>query len=153
MGWYSTVPTTLTALAATFRQAPGLADLTVYDGPEATDAAPLATLTVGQGPEDDPTAVTGQAEREGLSARRSQETYTVMCLLSVCDPASSIPAARARVFDFYAEVGAVLAADPRLGGAVMQAQPGSFTYDQDLDDTGATAEISFGVDVVAFTRV
>ncbi|WP_202235291.1 hypothetical protein [Actinacidiphila reveromycinica] len=148
----STVPAALAALVDTFNTAPGLADVTVFDGPVATNAAPMAALTVGYGLDDDPTGVSGSTDRPGLSASPSEEAYTVTCVASVLDGGGSVPAARGRVFAIYAEVGAALAADPRLGGAVMQAQPGSVSLTQEQGNAGALVSLSFGIDVVAFTR-
>lgn len=152
MAWYSTVPDVLGALVAAFTAAPGLDGVTVYDGPVPTEAAPMEALTVGYGLDDDPTGAQGSTEREGLSAKRSQETYTVTCVVSVLNAAGRIPEARARVFEIYAEVGAALAADPRLGIPGVQAQPGSVSLTQEQVTSGALVSLAFGVDVVAFTR-
>jgi hypothetical protein len=153
MAWMSTVPDALDALVAAFRGAPGLADVTVFDGPTVTASAQQEAITVGDdGDQEDPTAVEGQNTREGLAAAPDREQYGIRCAVIVQDGSGNISAARRRAYQLLGEVGDVLAADQRLGGAVMMAQLGASTLAQGQDEDGATATISFNIEVDAFSR-
>lgn len=154
MGWFSTVPAVLDALAATFKaalQAAGGFDaVVVFDGPTVTEAAPLEAVTVGYA-DDEVTSVDGTAAHEGLAVNRSREQYTVNCSVAVLTGSGNTKAARARVYEIFNVLGAALSADPTLGCTVMMAQPGSMTLTQSQDATGAVADVVFGVDIDAFT--
>lgn len=149
--WGSTVPGTLLALIELFKTAPGLG-VRVYDGPDLDGAQPDEAITIGMAGPDDPAAVEAQTVREGLAVGRSHEEYTVHCLIEVRTGSGSVATARARAFDLYGAVGGTLAADPRLGGAVMSAQPGAWSYSQVQDGAGFLATIALDVDVDAYTR-
>lgn len=153
MAWMSTIPDAVDALVAAFRAAPGLSGVKVFDGPVVTASGQMEAVTVGDvGDQEDPTAVEGQNTREGLAATRDREQYTIRCAVLVLNGAGDASAARRRAYQLLGEIGEVLAADQRLGGAVMIAQLGSSTLSQDQDETGATATVAFNVEVDAFTR-
>ncbi|MFI0897068.1 hypothetical protein [Streptomyces sp. NPDC020983] len=152
MVWQSTVPDALDALVAALRAAPGLADVTVFDGPVVTASGQVEAITVGAGDEEDPTAVEGQNAREGLAPMPDREQYTIRCAALVLNGAGNMPAARRRVYQLLGEVGGVLAADQRLGGVVMMARLGTSTLTQVQDETGAAATVAFAVEIDAFTR-
>lgn len=152
MAWTSTVPGVLDALVAAFQGAPELEGVRVFDGPVVTQAAPLEALCVGfSGDPDEPVAVQGQTQREGLAVARSREQYSVQCAASVLNGSGDISAARRRAYELYAAAGAALAADPTLARTVLSAQPGATTLAQDQTTDGAVATVAFAVDVDAFT--
>jgi hypothetical protein len=152
MAWGSSVPGALDALVATLSAAPGLTGVTVADGPVVTGSGQQEAVTVGLGDPEDPTAVEGQNAREGLAASPDREQYGIRCAVIVRDGSGDTPAARRRAYQLLGEIGEVLAADQRLGGAVMVAQLGSWTLAQDQDGKGAIVTLAFTVEVDAFTR-
>lgn len=152
MAWGSTVPVAVDALIVVLRGAPDLAGVRIFDGPDTDASSQVEALLVGLGSEDDPTAVDGQSSREGLSTRRDHEQYGIRCVLIVLNGSGDITAARRRAFDLLGAVGGALAADQSLGGAVMTARLGTYSYSQDQDEQGARAVLAFTVDVDAYTR-
>lgn len=152
MAWGSTLPAAMDALLQRFATAPELDGVKVYDGPVIDGSSALEALTVGYAGEDEPTAADGQSAREGLGADRSHEEYTVRCAIEVLNGSDDAPAARRRAFELLGVVGGVLAADPRLGGAVMSAQVGTWTLAQAQTPQGAFVTLPFEIDVDAYTR-
>lgn len=152
MAWGSTVPDVVDALVVAFRGAPDLVGVRVFDGPDTDASSQTEALLVGLGSEEDPTAVDGHSSREGLSNARDREQYGVRCVLIVLNGSGKIAVARRRAYALLGAVGGLLAADQRLGGAVMTAQLGTHSYSQDQTEQGAHAVIAFTVDVDAFTR-
>lgn len=152
MAWASTVPDALDALVAAFRGAPGLADVAVFDGPVVTGSGQQEAVTVGIGDQEDPTAIEGQNDREGLAATPDREQYGIRCAVIVRKGVGDISAARRRAYQLLGEIGGLLAADPRLGGTVMRAQLGASNLAQEQDGKGALASLTFTVEVDAYTR-
>lgn len=155
MAWGSTTPVVIEALVTALRGAPELTGVKVYDGPTLSGSSAKEALNVGTSPSPDVDAATsaeGQESREGLAVDRTREQYTIHCGVSVLNGSSNAPAARRRVFELLAAVGAALAADPTLGRTVLQVQIGTWTLAQQQGQTGAVATIAFGIDVDAFTR-
>jgi hypothetical protein len=153
MAWGSTVPAAVDALVALLRTASGLEGVKVFDGPGVTGSSQTEAVMVGVGANEDPTAVDGRQDREGLSTARDREQYEIRCALAVVNGSGDISAARRRAYELLGVVGGVLASDQRLGGAVLNAQLGSAAFTQDQTEQGAEAVISFTVDVDAFTHV
>lgn len=152
MAWASSVPGALDALVTALRAAPGLADVTVFDGPVVTASGQQEAVTVGDiGDPEDPTAVEGQNAREGLAPAPDREQYTIRCAVIVRVGGGDASAARHRAYQLLGEIGGVLAGDQRLGGAVMIAQLGSWSLAQGQDGKGALVTLAFNVDVDAFT--
>jgi hypothetical protein len=152
MAWGSSVPTVLQALVSTLRGAPALEGVPVFDGPALDGTSQDAVVTIGYtGDPEDPGTVSGQNEYEGLSTARSREQYTVRCAVSVRDGTGDPVAPRTRAFELLSVVGGVLAANPSLGGACMQAGIGAWSLIDDQATTGAVATIAFSIDIDAFT--
>lgn len=152
MSWASTVPTAITGLVEALRAVPDLAGI-VHDGPEMSNGSATEYIAVGflgANAEDD-TAVEGNLAIEGMATSPNRETYTVRCSAQAVDGGTDITAARGRVYDLLAQVGAGLAADTTLGGAVMQASIGDVSLAQTQDSRGAVATLAFGVDCAAYT--
>lgn len=150
--WGSTIPAAIDALVTALTQADGLGSVAVLDGPEVDASSRDEALIVGAGAVDDPTAVDASTEHEGLSLERDREQYGIRCVLMVRDGSGSVPAARRRAYDLLGAVGAALAADYTLGGAVMTAGLGTHGLSQDQDERGAHIVIAFTIDVDAYTR-
>lgn len=151
MGWGSTTPAAISGLLTAFKSSPDLTGVKILDGPEVTTGATEA-ITVGYS--DDPAvqvAVDAVMAMEGLAANPSHEQYMIHCAVSVLRGNGDIAAARARVYELFGAVGAALAADPRLGGAVMLAQISSYNLTQAQGSKGALAILAFTVEVEAFT--
>lgn len=154
MSWTSSVPNAIDALVQAFTTTPELDGVAVYDGPVVTQAGKLEAITVGFNGDETPgaSAVDGQSSREGLAIGRDREQYTIQCSASVLNGSGDISAARRRAYELYGLVGGVLAADQRLGGAVMTTQLGAARLVQDQTADGAVATVEFGIDCDAFTR-
>lgn len=151
MAWQSTLPTALDALVSMLR-----ADLgsIVWDGPEVRDAAALEAVFVGHTGGDEGTAASGAMSQPGLALQPDREQYAISCAASVLNGASDITAARNRAYELLAAVGAVLTANHTLGGVVMSAQLGEWSLEQQqIQELGAYASITFDVDVEAFTHL
>lgn len=152
--WMSSVPGAYDALAGVLSDALALEGVTVLDGPVVTDQALMEAVIVGY--EDSETSAVVEASNapEGLGRARDRETYSITCAVEVLLGSSvDMPTARRRAYALLGLVGAVLAQNPRLGGAVMMASLGTHTLSQMQGGQGALAQIVFGVEVDAFTRL
>lgn len=147
MAWGSSVPAALTALVTTLDA--GL-DVRVLDTTVVSDAATRETVNVGYQSPDQP-AVEAQNTPEGYGGSPDRELYTVNCAVRVLK-AKDIVTARARAFELFGQAGALIKADPRLGGAVMRASVGVWSMLPQAGQGGALVEILFGVDCDAFTN-
>lgn len=158
MSWSSTVPAAMTALLGAFRNSPDLASpVAVRDGPVTTASSALDAVIVGwEGDEGDDVAVEATETMEGLAGDPDREQYSIRCAVisrtGASKPELAIPDARTRVCALHAACGAAIAADRRLGGAVMRAQMGAWQLSQVPDQYGQKAAITFTVDVDAFTN-
>jgi hypothetical protein len=149
----SSVPAAIAAITAAFRGSAdlGLAGVPVRVGPEITAAPGLEAVAVGYTGNQDENVVTGTASPEGLAVLPDRERYSVMCAVEVIDP-DGIPApAQVRAYQLHAACGAAIAADPKLGGAVLRATPGFGTLQQKQTANGALARVVFPVTVDAYT--
>lgn len=146
--WASTAPQALAALVATFS---GTGHVTL-DGPVVTAVNTTEVVTVGWGGKDNETAVETNLDAGSLTGAPDRERYTIHNAVSVLNGSSDMTAARTRAYAILADLGAAIAADPRLGGAVMRAQIAAANLTQSQTQQGALAEIVFDVDCDAFTR-
>jgi hypothetical protein len=69
----------------------------------------------------------------------------------VRDASGDIAAARTRAYALVSACGSAIAADQKLGGAVMLARLGRVSLQQIQDDQGALAIVEFTVPCDAFT--
>lgn len=149
--WISSVPTALDGLLTTLRAAPGLAGVAVDDGPNVTGSSRKEAIAVGFEDENGQMpAVEMQSELGGPVMNPAREQYTVNCLLQVV--ASTMSAARARVYELLAEVITTLNADQTLGGVVMSARVATHTLTQKASTKGKLASLAVAVDCDAWTR-
>jgi len=151
MTWSSSVPAAIDALVQAFRTADEFEGVTVWDGPTVSKATPREMLAVGFSSDDAANDVDASSLAEGLAASPDRETYTIRCAAAVLNGNTGMAAARRRAYELYAAAGAVIARDPRLGGAVMRARLGTHTLTQDQTPNGAQASVLFGIDCDAFT--
>jgi hypothetical protein len=151
MTWTSSVPQAIDALVQAYTAAEEFAGVTVWDGPTVSKATPREMLAVGFSSDDAESDVDASSLTEGLAASPDRETYTIRCAAAVLTGSTDIAAARRRAYELYAAAGAVVARDPRLGGAVMRARLGTHTLTQAQTDRGAQAVVIFGIACDAFT--
>ena len=153
MTYQSSVPAAITALLAAFRTstALGLAGVPVHDGPDITAAASLEAVAVGYSPAGNQAVVTGTAAPEGMGAGPDREQYAVICTAEVLDPGGDIAAARTRAYALHAACGAAITADRTLGRAVLRAVPGLGSLQQQQQQNGALATVTFPVSIDAYT--
>lgn len=135
------------ALAAGFTSATTAA---VFDGYPDTDDPGLAYVAVGvPDPNDDNAADSASSQQEWreIGAHARTEDGTVSCVVVVTDPDGRASAARAGVKAITDDLETWLRANPDLGvDQVMWAGYGSTTnLQQDLDKSGATAQVVFEV--------
>jgi hypothetical protein len=158
MTWASTVPEALNGLLAAFR---GSDDLTppvaVRDGPVVTGSQADEVVIVGwTGIDGDDVAVETTDTTEGLSGNPDREQYQIRCAAMALsasgkDGSGDLRAARARAYALHAACGAAIAADRKLGGAVMRASVGDHSLHQDAMQRGQRAIVEFMVTADAFT--
>ena len=151
MAYASTVPGAITALLAAFTAA--LPGVEVRDGPQPSDTSADEAVYVGW--DGDPSyggdAWTSQEAAAGLGGVPNQESYSVHCSAMVLNHDEDLPAARARALALRAAAGAAIAADPKLGGAVMRASFSAGSGRQVPVGAGIKVFVLFDVDCDAFT--
>lgn len=151
MGWSSTAPGVIDAILAAWQAAPGLAGVTVYDGPQPTASGLQEAMVVGYTDEQTPDAVDGTSDIEGVAVGPTREQYTVQCAALVRNGAGDITAARERAYALASAAGATLTADPTLGALVLNAHIGTHALRQTQDQSGALATLLLGVAVDAYS--
>jgi len=151
--YYSSVPAAIAGLVSAFMTSTGLglAGVAVRDGPALTADPALEAVAVGYSGDQNTDVVTGTASPEGLGPQ-DRERYAVTCTVEVLDPGGDIAAARTRAYQIHAACGAAVAADRRLGGAVLIASLGIGSLRQQQTPSGALARIGFAVNCEAYTR-
>ena len=150
--WAPTAPAAISGLLAAFSHEPGLANTEIHDGPAVTASAALEAIIVGwYGIKGDALAVESTITSAGLTAHPGRETYDILCAIEVRDGSGDIAAARARAYALVSACGSAIAADQKLGGAVMIARLGRVSLQQIQDDQGALAIVEFTVPCDAFT--
>lgn len=151
--WSSSVPDAYDGLVALLSASPSLAGVRVLDGPVVTGDAIMEALVVGFEDESMAAVEDGQSTPEGLSRGRDHEAFTINCAVQVLLGSSTdMPTARRRAYALYSAVGAVLADNPQLGGAVNLATLGSHTLTGPQTGQGAFAQVTFGVDCLSYSR-
>ena len=153
--YYSSVPAAITALLTAFRTstALGLAavPVPVRAGPQLTAAAALEAVAVGYASAQNASVVSGTSTAEGLGTGPDRERYTIACTAEVLDPGADMGAARTRAYQLHAACGAAIAVDRTLGGKVLRATAGLGSLEQQQQQNGALARVTFGVDIDAYT--
>jgi len=153
MAYASTFPAAVAGLTAAWRFAPGLAGVLVADMVSLTDSSTEEAVIAAYAGTDDDIAAEGTLAQEGYDGVRDRELYDIRCAIAVRRGGGDLAAARARAFVLLAVCGQALAADRKLGGAVMTAVITSWSLLTDLSlDEGALARIRFNVSIDAFTN-
>jgi len=150
--WAPTAPAAISGLLTVLKAEPGLAGVEIHDGPAVTASAALEAIIVGwYGIKGDALAVEAEITSAGLTAHPGREVYAILCAVMVRDGSGDIAAARTRAYALVSSCGSAIAADQKLGGAVMLARLGRVSLQQIQDDAGALAIIEFTVPCDAFT--
>lgn len=151
MAWASKLPAAMDALVAVFKAWPGLAGVTVRDGPSTSQATVQEIVSVGfTGGEDDNSAESALLS-EGLGGSIDREQFTIRCVAVVLRGSDDISGARQRAYELLKEAGAALAVDRTLRGSVMRAMVSSHSLTQDQTSSGAQAAVTFEVSCDAYS--
>lgn len=152
MAWSSRLPAAIDALVTAFTDWPGLGGdgVTVRDGPSDSQATVKEVVTVGWTGGDDENGADAALVTEGLGDP-SREQFTIRCVAAVLRGTNDIAGARRRAYELLSEAGAAIAADRKLGGAVMRAWISSHSLDPQLTSQGAQALVTFEVSCDAYT--
>ncbi|MFF9097564.1 hypothetical protein ACF1AX_31135 [Streptomyces sp. NPDC014802] len=113
----SRVPQLIDAFVAALQAAPGLAGVQVVDGPLVSASTATDWVFVGYdaNPEGEfNTAFTTQTWA-GLGAKAKNEDIALTCAVLVQRGSTDVRACRVRTFEVFAQVEAVVRADPSLG--------------------------------------
>lgn len=147
----SRVPALISHLVAQLGSA---LDVHVSDGPRLGDDALNAWLEIGV---DDPelsggsglTAASSRMKWAGLGAKSRDEEITIMCAAWAWTGEDSLAVPRLRAYALFAEVEALLYADPSLGGIALFGGVTDPILRQGLTPEGATASVLFQVEAKA----
>jgi hypothetical protein len=150
MAWTSKLPAAMDALVATFTAWPGLAEVTVRDGPSTSQAPLQEVVSVGYTGEDG-TDAESTLLTEGMGGAVDREQFTIRCAAAVLVGGDGVAGARGRAYELLAEAGAAIAADRRLGGSVMRAMISSHSLTMDQTPKGAQAVVMFEVSCDAYS--
>ncbi|WP_406168885.1 hypothetical protein [Streptomyces sp. NBC_00996] len=113
----SRVPQLIDNFLAALNAAAGLAGVKVVDGPEVSDTAATEFVVVGFDGDSEgeyEAASTTQAWA-GIGAKKKNEDIQITCAVLVRKGSPAVKGLRDRVFEIFAEVEAVVRADPALG--------------------------------------
>lgn len=151
MPWASTVPAAIGALVSTLTAEPALGAL-VHDQDDLRNTGNEAVF-VGYAGDDDAIVAEGSFRRDGLAVDPSREQYSIRCSIGVLNGANSTANARARTYELFAVVGKSLAADKTLGGVVLSASLGDWSFSVPETDAGAVSTLTFNVEIDAYTTL
>jgi hypothetical protein len=131
--------------------ASGLAGVTVRDGPSTSQATVQEIVSVGYTGGEDENDAESTLLTEGLGdGVVDREQFTIRCAAAVLRGTDDISGARGRAYELLAEAGAAIAADRKLGGAVMRAMDLSHSLDPGLTPR-AQAVVVFEVSCDAYS--
>jgi hypothetical protein len=151
MSWTSRLPAAIDGLVAAFTDWPGLAGVTVRDGPSTSQATVLEVVSVGYTGGEDETDAESTLLMEGLGGSPDREQLTIRCAAAVLRGGDDLPGARRRAFELLSAAGAAIAADRTLGGTVMSAMVASHSLTQAQGSQGSQAVVVFEVSCDAYT--
>lgn len=143
MSWASTVPAALTGLVSTF----GPMGVPIRKGTVVGGSSRQQVIVVGYEGENASAVEVALADAGPLA---QQETYVVHCCIVVTAGGTGLDPVIERASALLEGVGAALAADQTLGGAVMRARLGPFGFVFQQSKQGAIVEVPFDVHVSAF---
>jgi hypothetical protein len=146
----SRIPAAVDALVALWKAAPGLAGVSVLDGPPTVDQSDADYLYVGYQFGGD-AAVEMSQDFASAGARRRDETFDVLCQVDSFTGDTDTSARRGRAFELLAAVEDSLRATaaaptaPTLGGAVLWAHLTQAQLVQRFTDQGVQVGVAFRV--------
>lgn len=139
------VPAAIDQLLVLFRGAPALDGVRVDDGPPVDDLDEGAAIGVGLGVQE----ASAAQVTSGYDLAGRNDTMDLLCVAQ-CWSGDRDPAPlRARTYELFDVVGALLALNPDLGGAVTWARVARHSYRPVQGPDGAMAVIEFTVRVDA----
>lgn len=152
MVWQSRLPAAIDGLVTAFKGWPriGGADVTVRDGPSTSQSTVMEVVTVGWTGGEDEMGADSTLANAGLGDS-DREQMTIRCVVAVLRGSDDISGARKRAYELLSEAGAAIAADRKLGGAVMRAWISSHSLDPAQTPQGAQAAITFEVSCDAYS--
>jgi hypothetical protein len=150
MAWGSTVPATLAALTTALQSA---LTVPVRNGVGVEQPDVLDYIVIGYSSPTNVLVVEGTFAVDGLAVNPDREQYRIHNAATVVRGSADILDAQAGVFTLLSAVGAALAANPTLGGAVMLANLGNYALSQVQDSSGSRAVLEFDVEIDAYTTV
>ncbi|MFI6560395.1 hypothetical protein [Streptomyces sp. NPDC050534] len=153
MPWSSKLPAALDALVVAFQGWPRIGGdkVIVKDGPSTSQTTGMEVVSVGWTGGDDENGAESTLLTEGLSGQVDREQFTIRCVIAVLRGSDDMASARKRAYELFSEAGAAIAADRRLGGAVMRAMISSHSLDQAQTQQGAQASVMFDVSCDAYS--
>lgn len=151
MAWTSRLPAAMDVLVATFTEWPGLAEVTVRDGPSTSQATVQEIVSVGYTGSDDENDADSSLAAEGLGGERDREQLTIRCAVAVLKGSDDVPGARRRAYELLSQAGAALASNRTLDGNVMKSMIASHSLSMDQTPKGAQAVVVFEVSCDAYT--
>ena len=143
MAWGSTAPAAIAGLVATLQTV----DAAVLDSSVVSDSGTKEAVNVGWQTEDQDSI---EMAFDPATTVADLETVTINNAVRVLR-GRDMPAARARVFALFGQVGTRIKADSTLGGAVMRAWVSSGSLQIASNQRGAQATILFAVTYEAYT--
>ncbi|WP_392971178.1 hypothetical protein [Streptomyces sp. LN245] len=153
MAWTSKLPAAMDALVAAFTDWPGLAGVTVRDGPSTSQAAVQEIVSVGYTGGENGTDAESTLMTEGLGGVVDREQFLIRCATAVLVGGDGVAVARRRAYELLAEAGAAIAANRQLGGSVMRAMIASHALTMDQTPKGAQVGVVFEVSCDAYSGV
>jgi hypothetical protein len=162
MAWASTVPAAIAGLVSALK-AQELEGVEIYDGPAVSESRALEVIMVGftgetmartgayPEPEQPEVEVTASLDMQ-LAVTPLREQYQIRSLIAVLNGGKDVAAATARAYDLLAAVGAALAADKKLGGAVALATLGNHSTTRAQTSKGTLVSLMFEVNCDGWTR-
>jgi hypothetical protein len=139
------------ALVAAFTAWPGLAGVTVRDGPSTSQATVQEIVSVGYTGGDDGTDAESTLLTEGMGGSIDREQFTIRCATAVLIGGDGVAVARRRAYELLREAGEAIAANRQLGGSVMRAMISSHSLTMDQTTKGAQAVVVFEVSCDAYS--
>ena len=146
----SRIPAAITALVALWQAAPGLAGVTVVDGPPTSDQSDPDYVYVGWQTGEDAAAEMAQ-NFANAGARSRDETFDILCQTDSFTGDADVAARRTRAFQLLAAIEDSLRATgaapsaPTLGGAVLWAHLTQARLIQRNTDQGVQVGIAFRI--------
>lgn len=153
MVWASKLPGAVDALTRAFTAWPTLGGdgVAVMDGPWTSQATLKEAVSVGWTGGEDENGAESTLLTEGLGGAVDREQFTIRCVAVVLRGTDDMTGARKRAYEILAEAGAAIAADRKLGGAVMRAMISAHSLDQAQTTQGAQALVMFDVSCDAYS--